>query len=463
MSKLAKPAPEFTSASDRAVASNENAGGVSLSDRAKENVRWFLNKHMRQVARLSARETRINMMTAENWLARSELVKAYKSHIEKNFSPSHLSYADGLGGDGELLQAAAGFFNRYFHTHTPVEAQHIVAGAGCSSLLEGLLYDVCEPGDGVLIETPYWGGFETTFVLRAKIQPVHVQIPSDLHMVDVSLASYISAYETALQNAKCKIKAIIFCNPHNPRGSLYPPALIEALLKFAERHDLYFLSDEIYGLSVFKESSPDTTTDVFVSVLEMDLARLGVSPARGFAIMQAHPDLRLSLAISNHSMTSTLTSVATTALLKNEDGALDMILANSRSNLRQSSQIIIDFLSFHEIPFYTPVAGVYIWARLGHLVNTWEEEADLNNKMEAAGVSVGAGRGYNEAQPGWFRITFALPEKELLEGLRRIEAAIGCDRKWQGKSNGIKPWDSNKDENNFVHMILKLVLGRVWL
>ncbi|KAJ6187830.1 Pyridoxal phosphate-dependent transferase major region subdomain 2 [Penicillium mononematosum] len=451
MTKPTDSSPEGIGASDIARDFYPDTATVSLSDRSRENTQWFMDKHMRQVARLSAKERRINMMTAENWLARSELINAYKRHIGMDLSPSHLSYADGLGGDVELLQAAAGFFNRYFHPHTAVEPQHIVTGAGCSSLLEGVLYDVCEPGDGVLIETPFWGGFETTFVLRAKVQAVHVQVPSDPSVRDVGISSYISAYETAMANAKCTIKAILFCNPHNPRGSLYSTALIEALLQFAERNNLYFLSDEIYALSIINSSPSNTAAGRFVSVLEMDLAQLRVLPARvcvlysiskdlgssglrlGFAIVQSHPDLRLSLGISNHSKTSTLTSVATTALLRDEEGTMNSILEHSRLQLWRASQIVVEFLSFHNIPFYAPAAGVYIWARLGYLEDTWKGEADLNDKMEAAGVSVGAGRGYNEAQPGWFRITFALPETELLEGLRRIEDAMGSEHKWQGK------------------------------
>ncbi|KGO40682.1 Pyridoxal phosphate-dependent transferase, major region, subdomain 2 [Penicillium expansum] len=397
------------------------------------------------------------MMTAENWLARFELIDAFKRHIENNLSPYHLSYADGLGGDVELLQAAAEFFNRYFHPHTPVKSQHIVTGAGCSSLLEAVLYDVCEPGDGVLIETPFWGGFETTFVLRAKVQAVHVQVPSDQSVRDVDISSYISAYETAMANAKCTIKAILFCNPHNPRGSLYSRTLIEALLKFAERKNLYFLSDEIYALSVINSSPSNTAVRRFVSVLEMDLAQLEVLPARGFAILQSHPDLRLSLAISNHSKTSTLTSVATTALLRDEEEILDQIFENSRLQLWRASRIAVEFLSFHKIPFYPPIAGVYIWARLGYLEDTWAGEADLNDKIEAAGVSVGAGRGYNEVQPGWFRITFALPETELLEGLRRIEDVIGSGHKWQRRR-----MNSLKQGQDFIQKG-KISFARSWV
>ncbi|PKX95390.1 aminotransferase gliI [Aspergillus novofumigatus IBT 16806] len=414
----------------------------SLAHRARTNIQWFTNKHMRQVSRLNAKQRRVNMMTAENWSVREELVDQYKALFAQHLSPRHLSYADGMGGDAQLLQAASDFFNRVFAAHSRVEQAHVVVGAGCSSLLENLLYDICEPGEGVLIETPFWGGFETSFVLRSNVTAVHVTPPSDSESGDLDhlVATYIESYERALRRAPCRIKAILVCNPHNPCGHVYPREVIQALLQFAQRHNLFYISDEIYALSTLDERMPFTSVlSIDVSALGVDLARiftlysiskdLGSSGLRlGFGISQAHPDLRLSLAISNHSRVSTFTSLVITALLR-DPAAIDTVLHQNRAALQRSTKLISDFLAFHQIPFVPPAAGVYIWARLGRSVAgdepSWDDEARLNDRFEAAGVSVGAGQGYCASEPGWFRITFAIPREELVEGLRRIEEVVG--------------------------------------
>ncbi|RLL93875.1 hypothetical protein CFD26_103418 [Aspergillus turcosus] len=427
----------------------------SLAHRSRTNIQWFTNKHMRQVSRLNATH-RVNMMTAENWSVRDELVDQYKLLFAQHLAPRHLSYADGMGGDAELLQAAADFFNRVFAAHSRVEPKHVVVGAGCSSLLENLLYDICEPGEGVLIETPFWGGFETSFVLRTNVTAVHVTSPSDGYVsgdvdVDHLVSAYIAAYERALREAPCRIKAILVCNPHNPCGHIYPTKAIQALLQFAQRHDLFYISDEIYALSTIDERTP------FASVLGIDVSALGVDLARvftlysiskdlgssglrlGFGITQAHPDLRLSLAISNHSRVSTFASLVITPLL-HDPSLIDNILHRNREALQRSARLTCDFLTFHQIPFVPPAAGVYVWARLGCRSSPradseprWEDEARLNDRFEAAGVSVGAGQGYYASEPGWFRITFALPDDELITGLRRIEQVVGMEgKRWDG-------------------------------
>ncbi|KAF7154855.1 hypothetical protein CNMCM5623_003113 [Aspergillus felis] len=424
----------------------------SLAHRSRENIQWFTNKHMRQVSRLNAKQHRVNMMTAENWSVRDELVDQYKALFAQHLSPRHLSYADGMGGDAELLQAASDFFNRVFAAHSRVDPAHVVVGAGCSSLLENLLYDICEPGEGVLIETPFWGGFETSFVLRSNVTAVHVTPPSNSDNsvpedADHLVSAYVAAYERALRQAPCRIRAILVCNPHNPCGHIYSTKVIQALLQFAQRHDLFYISDEIYALSTLDEQTPFTSVlSIDVSALGVDLARvftlysiskdLGSSGLRlGFGITQAHPDLRLSLAISNHSRVSTFTSLVITELLRDPEAA-DTILHQNRAALQRSAKLVRDFLAFHQIPFVPPAAGVYIWARLGcgsaswpGCEPSWEDEARLNDGFEAAGVSVGAGQGYCASEPGWFRITFALPRNELVEGLQRIEEVIGMEGK----------------------------------
>ncbi|KAK1843705.1 ACC synthase [Colletotrichum chrysophilum] len=322
----------------------------AISQRGQKNLAWFLRKHAGHVARIEAKQPPIDLMTAENWVMRDTLTALYKDYIGASLSTRSLSYADGLGGDPSLLEVSAKFFNQHFNPATAVEPRHIVTGAGCSVILDNLLFDICDSGDGVLVEVPFWGGFETSFILRSEAVAVHVQ-PTDRSS---EVESFIRAYTDALTSSKRRIKAVLFCNPHDPRGDLYPRQHIEALLLFCQNYDGG--SDNGKG---------------FVSVLQCDLAALGVEPALvhmiysiskdmgssglrlGFLVTQAHPDLRLSLAISNHSRVSTLTSIAATALLSDEKG-LNEILAESKIKLAASASVMMGFLNHHGFEFIRP-------------------------------------------------------------------------------------------------------------
>ena len=89
-------------------------------------------------------------------------------------------------------------------------------------------------------------------------------------------------------------------------------------------------------------------------------------------------------------------------------------------------------MAFHNIPFYQPVAGVFVFARLGGKGATVASDLRLWTKISAAGVAISSGAGFHEKQPGWFRITFAVGSKDMVEGLRRVEKGMGFIRQYKG-------------------------------
>lgn len=159
-----------------------------LSARMSSNIVAILPKIAATIAeRTSTGPTKIDLSTAENWLLRPELLTLCKDAISRNLTadvrnPLKISYgrikelfppppwvvnADphflqdfsyplGFGGDPALLDALASFFNSYFHPSIPVLPRQIATTAGASSCLDSLLYNICDPGDTVLVPGPYW-------------------------------------------------------------------------------------------------------------------------------------------------------------------------------------------------------------------------------------------------------------------------------------------------------------------
>lgn len=276
-----------------------------LSDRARENNAWFLKQFARQLNRQGSKsKSRIDLATAENCLIRPNILEILRNNCWNCLGSNDLSYASGLGGPPKLLAALAKFYNCFFSPNVPVEPEHLVVGSGCSSILDTLINDICDYGDGLLVEAPMWGkynsyphffvnaeanqpegSFEISAVLRngVKIIPVHVALHDD-----ESPQAVLSGYQQAVQNSTCRVRGILFCNPHNPKGYIYRPEVIDALLQYCEEMDLHFISDEVYGLSNFgtdhlihkHDASPTSTTGIFSSVLERDLKILSVDPSR---------------------------------------------------------------------------------------------------------------------------------------------------------------------------------------
>ncbi|OGE48337.1 hypothetical protein PENARI_c030G08357 [Penicillium arizonense] len=403
-----------------------------LSGRIKRSLSW-LSDHAS--AEPNPPKGVLEMDMAENWLIRPDLLPLIKDAISFDLKQQDLSYSQELGGPPGLLHVSASFFNRFFSPQVAILPEHIVTSTGCSSVIETLIFSICDTGDGILLETPMWDGFAVTSTLRNNVRIVPVRYSRR----PTSAADLIQHYSEAMKMATCPIRGLIVCNPHNPLGQIYPTLWLEALLQFCEAHNIHFISDEIYALSTFgatrcgQYANPDTVIGLetkFTSVLSMDLKRLGVDPARvhvaysiskdlgssglrmGYIITQSNPGLRHALAVLNRFKT------------------VETVLDHNKPRLRKAAEMVEDFLSFHQIVFYSPVAGCVMWARIGGELATKETDAELFEKLAAAGVAVGAGSRFNSGEPGWFRITFALPRKDLIGGLRRIEIGMEAKRQW---------------------------------
>lgn len=267
---------------------------MMLSHRASRSMSWFSDHADPGPGNPNGL---LEMDKAENWLVRSDMLRIIKDAVSSNLEPDHLSYAHELGGPPGLLQTSASFFNRFFSPKVAVLPEHIVTGAGCASVLESLIFSICDLGDGLLLEAPMWAGFGVTSILRNNVRIIPVKYPRR----PTSVEEFMRPYNDAMELTMCPIRGVIVCNPQNPLGQIYPTEWLGALLQFCENHDIHFISDEIYALSnfgVLRRSRDASNSNIvtglestFTSALAMDLKRLQVNPIRVHVAYSISKDL----------------------------------------------------------------------------------------------------------------------------------------------------------------------------
>ncbi|CAE6375592.1 1-aminocyclopropane-1-carboxylate synthase, and related proteins [Rhizoctonia solani AG-1 IB] len=103
----------------------------------------------------------ISLWYSENSLMTAEIIKYMNTHF--HLLPEHLMYRWRLshGTIPSTFQALPEFFNAYFEPLIPVKRNHCVHGNSLSSVFAQFVAAVCNPGDGVLMSSPYYG---TVFV-----------------------------------------------------------------------------------------------------------------------------------------------------------------------------------------------------------------------------------------------------------------------------------------------------------
>ncbi|KAI0455771.1 putative ACC synthase [Xylaria acuta] len=431
----------------------ESLDGYGLSTRGAENVAAIWPRIVNAVKEREKQYTAgssIDMSTSENWLLRDELMQHYKQAIQDNLCARHLSYPDGLNGDSGLLDALVQFLNSHFSPLIPVEKAQVSIAPGAAFALDALLYNICEPGDGLLVPTPCWNGFDWLLNVRSSVKPVFVPIDS---LGDVFTSKVIVALEDALSKSPIPIKGLLFTNPQNPLGQCYPTELIAGIVRFCVERKLHFISDEIYGMSIFP--NPDIPHPVpFVSILNIDIQGMGCDLSRvhmiwstskdlgssglrvGCCVTQANKPLATGIALASNTQTSSLAAIATAGLLSSPD--LPQLFELNAKRLSEAYLLLTVVLKKHGIQYIPANQTPFLFARLVPDAQTWEEEAEFGQMCKDAGVAISNGKSYHlpECEKGWARLNFAIEPASLAEALKRLDSVLTVSKDDQVKEAG---------------------------
>ncbi|KAI3326361.1 1-aminocyclopropane-1-carboxylate synthase 7 [Xylariaceae sp. AK1471] len=419
--------------------------GFGLSSRGAANVAAIWPRISQAVEEREQRERPIiDMGTSENFLLRDELVEIYKKAVQDELCSRHFSYPNGLAGDQDLIDALARFFNEYFRPLVPVEKHHIATAPGVAFSLDALLYNICEAGDGILIPTPCWNGFDWLVTVRAGVQPIFASVDS-LDAV-FTATKVIESLELAIAQSSCPVRGLLLTNPHNPLGRCYPTETIESIIRFCDEMKIHFISDEIYAMSEFGRSDI-----MFLSALHLDIRGMGCDPSRvhvlwglskdlgsnglrmGCCVTQANKPMVTGLALSSNTQLSSLTALVTTSLLNSPN--LSQLFALNSKRLADAYVTLTTWLAKQGMPYIPAYIGCFVFTRVAPSAETWEDEMAVIQAWKNAGVSVSPGRSYHvpDAAKGWARINFALAPADLAEALRRLALVLDQSSEQNGE------------------------------
>ncbi|KAL3484361.1 PLP-dependent transferase [Aspergillus germanicus] len=392
-------------------------------------------------------EASIDLSIAENWSIRPELVSLFQDAITGNLAPKHLSYSDSHFGDTNTIRALSAFFNEYFGPYRPVKTSHIALAPGSSSSLAGLLGQICDPGEGVLVPAPFWNGFDFHFAIHSQVQPVVARLDDveNAFDADAVIASLTQAYD----ETRLRTRALVLTTPGNPLGQCYSADILQRCAIFCSERDLHLICDEVYALSCF--ATPDEGFVSFQSILKLDQAFLGCDPSRihmvwslskdfgcsglrlGCVVSQANPDLILALRLPTSTEVSALTTLCATALLTSP--TLPDLIQLNKKRLAESYRAMTDVLRAHNIRYVPATAGLFIFARL-KADATKKEEAQFQQMMKGKGLIISPGQAYHigPEHRGWYRLTFALLPAQLEKALAILDKCLKSTKSPKGNN-----------------------------
>ncbi len=171
-----------------------------------------------------------------------------------------------ISGFPELKEAIVNKFKR--DNNLIYKPSQIVVSTGAKQSIYNVFQSIINKGDEVIIPVPYWITYADIVKLCGG-KPV---------LVPTSIENDFKPTLESLENAVSEnSKAIIFSSPCNPSGSVYSKEELQAIAKFAQKHDLIILSDEIYEHIVYGEKA--TSIAEFPEAYERTVTINGLSKA----------------------------------------------------------------------------------------------------------------------------------------------------------------------------------------
>ncbi len=284
-----------------------------------------------------------------------------------------------------------------------------------------------DPGDEVLVPTPYWTTYPEVIKLAGGKQ-VDVFAGAD--------QGYLVTVEQLEAARTDKTKVLLFVSPSNPTGAVYSREQTVAIGEWAEKHGLWVVSDEIYQNLVYGGIKATSIVEAVPALADRTILVNGV--AKTYAMtgwrlgwMVGPADIIKGAANLQSHLTSNVNNVAQRAAIAalNGDQAPVEQMRQAFDKRRQTIVTELNKIPGMETP--TPMGAFYAYPDVTALLNReWHgvtpttslELADL--LLEKTDVAAVPGEAFGPS--GYLRFSYALGDAPLLEGIQRLQRFFGA-------------------------------------
>ena len=303
-----------------------------------------------------------------------------------------------------------------------VPASQVLISNGGKHAVRNTCATLIDPGDAVLLPTPYW----TTYPEAIKLAG---GVPVEVHTDET--AGYLATVEQLEAARTPRTKVFLFVSPSNPTGAVYPPEQVAAIGRWATERDLWVITDEIYEHLVYGDA---VQTSIAHSAGEKVVIVNGVAKTyamTGWRVgwLIGPPDIVEAATNLQSHATSNVCNVAQAAALAALNGDLSAVAA-MREAFDRRRRMIVSLLS--EIPGIVcpePQGAFYVYPSVKGLlgrplrgrVSTTSAELAATI-LDEAEVAVVPGEAFGT--PGYLRLSYALGDDDLAEGIGRIAKLV---------------------------------------
>jgi aspartate aminotransferase len=305
---------------------------------------------------------------------------------------------------------------------TEVTAAQVVVTNGGKQAVYQAFATLLDPGDEVLVPTPFWTTYPEAIHLAGGV-PVEIFSGSE--------QNYLVTVDQLEKARTPRTKVLLFVSPSNPTGSVHSREEVEAIGKWAYENGLWIITDEIYQNLTYDGLKAYSITEVVPELIDRTIMVNGV--AKTYAMtgwrlgwMAGPLDAMKAAANLQSHLSSNVSHISQRAAIAALTGPQDEVLA-MRDAFDRRRILAVDELN--KIPGWVapkPQGAFYVYSDVtGLLGKEWggkriETSLELCDYMlDAAEVALVPGEAFGPS--GYVRLSYALGDAQLLEGIQRLQ------------------------------------------
>ena len=300
-------------------------------------------------------------------------------------------------------------------------AQVLVTNGGKQAIYEAFA-TMLDPGDEVIVPAPYWTTYPEAIQLAGGVSVDVVADETQDYKVTVAQLEAARTEHT---------KVLLFVSPSNPTGAVYSADEIRAIGAWVEEHGLWVLTDEIYEHLVYDGTETGSLPVLCPGLADRCVVVNGVAKTyamTGWRVgwMIAPADLSAAATNLQSHATSNVSNVAQRAALAAVAGDLSAVEEMKTAFDRRRRTIVAMLGEIEGVVCPMPEGAFYAYPSVkgllgrehgGRLVETSADLAEYI--LEQAEVAVVPGEAFGT--PGYLRLSYALGDVDLVEGITRLQ------------------------------------------
>ena len=306
---------------------------------------------------------------------------------------------------------------------TKVDPSQVLVTNGGKQAVYTAFQVALNDGDEVLVPTPYWTTYPEAIKLAGGTQvDVFAGSDQDYKVTPEQLEAHYTE----------KTKALLMCSPNNPTGAVYSKEELEAIGKWAlGKEGLWVITDEIYQNLVYDGLKAYSITELVPELAERTMMVNGV--AKSYAMtgwrlgwLIAPSDAAKAAANLQSHLTSNVSNISQRAAIEAITGNQEPVRQMLEAFDRRRKTAVAELNKIEGIVTPTPEGAFYVYPDVSGLFGRDFGGRSFASSLELADfvldeVEVALVPGEAFGPSGYFRLSYALGDDQLLECIQRLQ------------------------------------------